>query len=105
MYRTDLDLEKRSMLQGIIKRLWKETVDPQDWNNKELWRLRFGCILELFMLSWGHEHIGRAGRQPEQEQSRMLWDRARYFMQEDNACMLSVGVILYSAKAATHRIR
>lgn len=57
------------------------------------------------MLSWGHEHIGRAGRQPEQEQSRMLWDRARYFMQEDNACTLSVGVILYSAKAATHRIR
>lgn len=57
------------------------------------------------MLSWGHKHIGRAGGQPEQEQSRMLWDCICCFMQEDNACMLSVGVILYSAKAATHRIR
>lgn len=42
------------------------------------------------MLSWGHKHIGRAGGQPEQEQSRMLWDCICCFMQEDNACYLLV---------------
>lgn len=57
------------------------------------------------MLSWGHRHVGRAGRQPGQAQSRMLWDHSGCFMQEDNVCTLSVGVILYSTKATTHRIR
>lgn len=53
------------------------------------------------MLSWSHKYIDRAGRQPGWEQSRMLWDRAGWCIQEDNTCMISVGVTLCSVKAVT----
>lgn len=94
LWRAGLDLEKRSMLQAMIKRLWKKIGDPQDWNNKGLCRLRFGGILELFVLPWSHKYIGRAGRQPGQEQSGMLWDHAGWFIHEDNTCVLSA-VLFY----------
>lgn len=94
---------KRNMLQGMINRLWKKVWNPQDWNNKRLCRLRFGCFLELFVLPWSHKYIGRAGAG--WEQSRMLWDRAGWFICEDNACRLSPNVILYLAAAITHRVR
>lgn len=54
LWRAGLDLEEGSMLQSMIKRLWKIIWDPQDWNNKRLCRVRLGCILELFVLFWSY---------------------------------------------------
>lgn len=40
------------------------------------------------------KYVGRAGRQPGWEQTRMLWDHIGWFTLKDNACKLSA-VLFY----------